>query len=83
VASVLILLHYRKLLAEDKSGDASQGCWPYGQDLLVVGIVRYKIFSVVMVASLTDWYQSATMQRQQQIRSLQNSAFFPRADLGS
>lgn len=45
VASVLVLLHYRKLLAEDKSGDASQGCLPYGQDLLVVGIVRYKLFS--------------------------------------
>ncbi|KAL8737075.1 MAG: hypothetical protein Q9181_002031 [Wetmoreana brouardii] len=39
VASVLILLHYRQLLARDKSGDASQGCWPYGSDLLVVGIV--------------------------------------------
>ncbi|KAL8730703.1 MAG: hypothetical protein Q9166_003895 [cf. Caloplaca sp. 2 TL-2023] len=39
VASVLILLHYRQLLARDKSGDASQGCWPYAQDLLVIGIV--------------------------------------------
>ncbi|KAL8673939.1 MAG: hypothetical protein Q9168_001634 [Polycauliona sp. 1 TL-2023] len=39
VASVLILLHYRQLLARDKSGDASQGCWPYASDLLVVGIV--------------------------------------------
>ncbi|KAL8934969.1 MAG: hypothetical protein Q9211_004951 [Gyalolechia sp. 1 TL-2023] len=39
VASVLILLHYRQLLARDKSGDASRGCWPYGEDLLVVGIV--------------------------------------------
>ncbi|KAL9005156.1 MAG: hypothetical protein Q9188_002070 [Gyalolechia gomerana] len=39
VASVLILWHYRQLLARDKSGDASQGCWPYGDDLLVVGIV--------------------------------------------
>ena len=41
VASVLILLHYRKLLAEDKSGNASQDCMPYGHDLLAVGIVRY------------------------------------------
>ncbi|KAI4284055.1 MAG: hypothetical protein L6R38_001693 [Xanthoria sp. 2 TBL-2021] len=39
VASLLILLHYRQLLARDKSGDASQGCWPYASDLLVVGIV--------------------------------------------
>ncbi|KAL8953141.1 MAG: hypothetical protein Q9222_000962 [Ikaeria aurantiellina] len=39
VASVLILLHYRQHLARDESKDASQGCWPYGQDLLVVGIV--------------------------------------------
>lgn len=35
------MLHYRQLLARDKSGDASQGCWPYGQDLIVVGIIRY------------------------------------------
>ncbi|KAL9597129.1 MAG: hypothetical protein Q9219_005351 [cf. Caloplaca sp. 3 TL-2023] len=39
VASVLILLHYRQLLARDQSGDAHQGCWPYGEDVLVVGIV--------------------------------------------
>ncbi|KAL8854314.1 MAG: hypothetical protein Q9221_000800 [Calogaya cf. arnoldii] len=39
VASFLILLHYRQLLARDKSGDASQGCWQYASDLLVVGIV--------------------------------------------
>ena len=41
VASALILLHYRQLLFRDKSGNASQGCWPYGEDILVVGIVRY------------------------------------------
>ncbi|KAL8997606.1 MAG: hypothetical protein Q9169_003153 [Polycauliona sp. 2 TL-2023] len=39
VASMLILLHHRQLLARDKSGTASQGCWPYASDLLVVGIV--------------------------------------------
>ncbi|KAL8712938.1 MAG: hypothetical protein Q9220_002796 [cf. Caloplaca sp. 1 TL-2023] len=39
VASVLILLHYRQLLAGSKSKNASQNCWPYGQDLLTVGIV--------------------------------------------
>ncbi|KAL8913859.1 MAG: hypothetical protein Q9171_001463 [Xanthocarpia ochracea] len=39
VASLLILLHYRQLLTRDKSGDASQGCWPYASDLLVIGIV--------------------------------------------
>ncbi|KAL8746766.1 MAG: hypothetical protein Q9184_007699, partial [Pyrenodesmia sp. 2 TL-2023] len=39
VASVLILLHYRQLLARDKSDNASQGCWPYGDDILVAGIV--------------------------------------------
>ncbi|KAI4205374.1 MAG: hypothetical protein LQ350_000415 [Teloschistes chrysophthalmus] len=39
VASIFILLHYRQLLAREKSGDANQGCWSYGSDLLVVGIV--------------------------------------------
>ncbi|KAL8941232.1 MAG: hypothetical protein Q9216_002365 [Gyalolechia sp. 2 TL-2023] len=39
VASVLILLHYRQLLARDKKDDASQECWPYGEDLPVVGII--------------------------------------------
>ncbi|MCJ1250897.1 hypothetical protein MMC30_008125 [Trapelia coarctata] len=39
VASVLILLHYRQLLAQEKSGKNSQNCWHYGEDLLVVGIV--------------------------------------------
>ncbi|KAI4242170.1 MAG: hypothetical protein L6R40_004213 [Gallowayella cf. fulva] len=34
VASALILLHYRQLLARAKSGDASQACWRYGEDLL-------------------------------------------------
>lgn len=43
VASIFILLHYRQLLARDKSDDASQGCWSYGSDLLVVSIVRYGI----------------------------------------
>lgn len=41
VASALILLHYRQLLARAKSGDASQACWRYGEDLLVIGIVGY------------------------------------------
>lgn len=41
VASVLILLHYRQLLAREKSLDVGQDCWPYGEDLLVIGIVRY------------------------------------------
>ena len=41
VASVLILLHYRQLLAREKSIVPSQDCWPYGEDLLVIGIVRY------------------------------------------
>jgi len=39
VATVLILLHARQLRARDKNGTLSQGCWPYGEDLLVVGIV--------------------------------------------
>ena len=41
VASILILLHYQQLLARAKIGDAGPGCWPFGEDLLVVGIVRY------------------------------------------
>jgi hypothetical protein len=41
VATVLVLLHARQLRARDKSGTGSQGCWPYGEDLLVVGIVSY------------------------------------------
>ena len=41
VATVLILLHARQLLARDKTGNATQGCWPYGEDVLVVGIVAY------------------------------------------
>ncbi|KAL8809460.1 MAG: hypothetical protein Q9223_006949 [Gallowayella weberi] len=44
VASVLILLHYRQLLARDKSRTAGEACWPYGEDLLVIGIVRYHPF---------------------------------------
>ncbi|KAL8690010.1 MAG: hypothetical protein Q9218_004443 [Villophora microphyllina] len=39
VASILILLHYRQLLARDNGRDTSQGCWPYGSDLTVIGIV--------------------------------------------
>lgn len=41
VASVLILLHYRQLRAREAIQDADIDCWPYGEDLLVVGIVRY------------------------------------------
>lgn len=41
VASVLILLHYRQLRARGAIQDADKDCWPYGEDLLVVGIVRY------------------------------------------
>jgi hypothetical protein len=37
VASVLILLHYWQV----RRAAANQECWPYGQDLLVVGIIRY------------------------------------------
>ena len=39
VASVLILLHYRQLSVQSKSGEVV-GCWPFGGDVLVVGIVR-------------------------------------------
>ncbi|KAL8641230.1 MAG: hypothetical protein Q9228_001947 [Teloschistes exilis] len=39
VASIFILLHYRQLCAREKSGDANRGCWSYGSDLLVIGIV--------------------------------------------
>lgn len=39
VASVLILLHYRQLRARGAIQDADKDCWPYGEDLLVVGIV--------------------------------------------
>lgn len=42
VATVLVLLHARQLRARDKNGTGSQGCWPYGEDLLVVGIVSYE-----------------------------------------
>lgn len=41
VASVLILLHYRQLHARGAIHDTDTDCWPYGEDLLVVGIVRY------------------------------------------
>ncbi|MCJ1316158.1 hypothetical protein MMC15_001478 [Xylographa vitiligo] len=39
MGSLLVFLHYRQLLARGQAGDASQACWPYGGDLLVVGIV--------------------------------------------
>ena len=39
VASVLILLHYCQLGIRDESGELA-GCWPFGGDVLVVGIVR-------------------------------------------
>lgn len=40
VASVLILMHYYQLLATGEVGTSTQVCWPYGEDLLVVGIIR-------------------------------------------
>ncbi|KAL2039981.1 hypothetical protein N7G274_007384 [Stereocaulon virgatum] len=39
VASALILLHYRQLLARERGYGPKQDCWAYGSDLLVVGIV--------------------------------------------
>ena len=42
MASIFILLHYRQLIREAKGFDASLSCWPYGQQLLVVGIVRWE-----------------------------------------
>ena len=42
VATVLVLLHARQLWAWDKNGTVAQGCWPYSEDLLVVGIVSYE-----------------------------------------
>ena len=41
MGSLLVYLHYRQLLARGQTGEASPACWPYGGDLLVVGIVRY------------------------------------------
>lgn len=40
VASVLILFHYRQLLARAHTGTASRRYWPFGEDILVVGIIR-------------------------------------------
>lgn len=40
VASILILLHYRKLAEKDRAYPAREHCWPYGEDVLVVGVVR-------------------------------------------
>ena len=40
VASILILLHMRQLYRTDSNNSFEEKCWPYGQDLLVVGIVR-------------------------------------------
>ena len=42
VATVLVLLHARQLSARAKKGAMSHGCWPYGEDLLAVGIVSYE-----------------------------------------
>ena len=39
VASVLILFHYRQLNFRNER-DELAGCWPFGGDVLVVGIVR-------------------------------------------
>ncbi|KAL8741976.1 MAG: hypothetical protein Q9190_005483 [Brigantiaea leucoxantha] len=39
VASILILLHMRQLYRTDSNNSFEEKCWPYGQDLLVVGIV--------------------------------------------
>ncbi|MCJ1472342.1 hypothetical protein MMC13_000989 [Lambiella insularis] len=39
VASVLILLHYRQLRAREHPEHDGQACWPYGESLLVVGII--------------------------------------------
>lgn len=41
VASLLILLHYRRLKAREKRFGSNDECWSYGSDVLVVGIVRY------------------------------------------
>ena len=40
VASGLILLHYWQLQTRTEHGGSDDGCWAYGGDLLVVGIVR-------------------------------------------
>lgn len=45
VASVLILLHYRQLRSRGATQDESGTCWPYGEDLLVAGIIRYGNYS--------------------------------------
>lgn len=40
MASILIFLHHRQLVS--RGDDAvKNACWPYGDDLLVVGIIRY------------------------------------------
>ena len=41
VASVLVFLHYRQLLVQARTVVGRPACWPYGQELLVVGIIRY------------------------------------------
>lgn len=51
VATVLVLLHARQLRARDKDGTVDQGCWSYGEDLLVVGIVSYETSPSFMVGS--------------------------------
>ncbi|MCJ1375070.1 hypothetical protein MMC20_006304 [Loxospora ochrophaea] len=39
VASVLVFLHYRQLLVQARTVVGRPACWPYGQELLVVGII--------------------------------------------
>lgn len=50
VASVLILLHYWQV----RRARASQECWPYGQNLLVVGILRYGESNTVVRVLVTQ-----------------------------
>lgn len=48
VASILILAHLRQLSSADSLHASDHRCWPYGHDLLVVGIVRYlRLFDYV------------------------------------
>lgn len=54
MASVLILLHYRQLYTQGAIQDADVACWPYGQDLLVVGIVRYSEVRSSVLSRLAD-----------------------------
>lgn len=54
VASVLILLHYRQLRARGSIKDAEMDCWSYGEDLLVVGIVRYSEVRSIIPSRLAE-----------------------------